>query len=62
MTGVEVGNAFCDDDAFPAMDADCPWVKVAVVVASSLKMFNGVLQHATVIHSTVGTVGECGGV
>ena len=62
LAGVEVVNIFGDDDAFPAVNADCPWVKVGVVVPSSLKMFNGVLHHATVLCSVEGAIGECGGV
>ena len=58
LTGVEVGNAFGDNNAFPAMDADRPWVKVAVMVAGSLETFNGILQHATAVCPTVGTIGE----
>ena len=38
LTGVEVGNALCDDNAFLAMDADCPWVEVAVMIASSFEV------------------------
>ena len=62
LTGVEVGNAFCDHNAFPAMGTDGPWVEVAVMVASSLEAFNGMLQCATVIHPAIGIVGECSGV
>ena len=62
LTGVEVGNIFGDDDAFPAMNADHPWVKAGVIVAGSLESFNGVLHCATVLCPAVGTVGECGGV
>ena len=62
LTGVEVGNAFGDNNAFPAMDADCPWVKVAVMVASSFKAFDGMLHHTTVLCPAVGTIEECGGV
>ena len=61
LTGVKMGNAFGDNDAFLAVDADCPWVKVTVAVAGSLKAFNGALQHATVIQPVVGAVGEGGG-
>ena len=49
LTGVEMGNAFGDDDAFLATNADCPWVEVAVIIASGLKVFNGTLHHAMVI-------------
>ena len=62
LTGVEVGNAFCDSNAFLAEDADHPQVKVAVIVAGGLKAFSGTLQHATVIQPVVGAVGEGEGV
>ena len=62
LTGVEVGNVSGDDDAFPPMNADCPWVKVGVIVAGSLKSFNGTLHCTTVLCPMVGTVGECNGV
>ena len=62
LAGVEVGNIFGDDDAFPAMNADHPWVEVGVMVAGCLEMFNGSLHHATVLCSAVGTIGECSGV
>ena len=62
LTGVEVGNALGDDNAFPAMDANCPQVKVAVLVASCLESFNGMLYHAIVFCPAIGTVGECSGV
>ena len=58
--GVEVGNVFSDDDALPSMNAYGPWVEVGVVVACSLKAFNGTLHHATVFGSSVHTVGEQG--
>ena len=57
-----MGNIFGDDDAVSAMIADCPWVEVAVVVASCLEMFDGMLHHTTVLCPVVGAVGECGGV
>ena len=57
-TGVEVGNIFGDDDALPFMNTDCPWVEVAIVIASCLELFNGALHHTTILHSVVGTVGE----
>ena len=62
LTGVEVGNVSGDNNAFPAMNADCPWVEVSVIVAGGLKTFNGVLHCTTVLCPMVGTVGECGGV
>ena len=61
LAGVEVGNVFGDDDAYPAMNADHPWVKVGVMVAGSLKAFNSVLHHATVLCHAVGAVGEHSG-
>ena len=59
LARVEVGNTFGDDNAFPAMNADCPWVEVGVVIPSSLEMFNGTLHCATVLCPAVGTIGEC---
>ena len=58
LAGIEVGNVFGNDDAFPSMNADHPWVKVGVVVASSFKAFNGALHCATVFGPSVGAVGE----
>ena len=52
-----MGNAFHDNDAFLGVDADCLWVKVTVMVTSSLKAFNGMLQHTTVIWPSVDAVG-----
>ena len=62
LTGVEVGNVSSDDNAFPAMNADCPWIEVGVVIPGSLKALNGTLHCATVLCSAVGAIGECGGV
>ena len=59
LTGVEVGNAFGDDNAFSSMNADCPQIEVGVVVPSSLEAFNGALHCATVLCPAVGTIGEC---
>ena len=61
LAGVEVGNIFGDDNAFPAMNADHPWIEVGVMVPGGLKMFNGMLHHAAVLHSVVGAIGECSG-
>ena len=62
LGGVEVGNMFGDDDAFSAMNADHPWVKVGIIVASSLETFNSALYCTTVFGPVVGAVGECDGV
>ena len=62
LSGVKVGNAFGDNDALQAMDADCPQIKVGVMIAGGLESFNGTLQCATVFHPAIGTVGEGVGV
>ena len=58
LTRVEVGNIFGDHNAFPSMNADCPWFEVSVIVAHGLEAFDDVLHRTAVFGSMVGAVGE----
>ena len=62
LAGVEVGNVFGNDNAFPAMNADRLWIEVAVVVPGSFKTFNSALHCTTILCPMVGAIGECSGV